>query len=98
MTKTRPALSRTPPVVIMFQNAEREEYYFSTDHCQPHEPGFIPSTTCLPLHVVKRLSLPSGVVTTVEDLLNVFHRGEREIPNPDPRYQPADRSDCRRRT
>lgn len=73
-----------------------EEYFFSTDHCQgikgrgegTYPEGFGPTTFYLPQTVVPRPSLPSGCVETVEDVIKIFFSGAREIPNPDPRYQP----------
>ena len=75
---------------------KREEYFFSTDHCQgvkgrsegTYPEGFVPCTFTLPMSVVPRPSLLSGRVETVADLINIFFSDAKEIPNPDPRYQP----------
>lgn len=74
----------------------RQEYFFSTDHCQGVEgrakgtypEGFVPTTHYLPRSVVPRPELPSGRVETLEDLLLIFYSDGKEIPNPDPQYQP----------
>lgn len=74
----------------------REEYFFSTDHCQgvkgrgdgTYPEGFVPTTHYLPFSVVPRPELPSGRVETLEDLLLIFYSDAREIPNPDPTFQP----------
>lgn len=73
-----------------------EEYFFSTDHCQgvkgraegTYPEGFVPTTYYLPMSVVPRPELPSGRVETLKDLLMIFHSNGKEIPNPDPSYQP----------
>jgi hypothetical protein len=76
--------------VIMHTNRGRGEYFFSTDHCQRHGlKGYVASTAYLPIPVVPRRSLPSGLVTTVPEMLMIFHQGQKEIPNPDPNYQPS---------
>lgn len=75
---------------------DKEEYFFSTDHCQgvkgrsevPIPEGFVPTTFYLPMSVVPRPCLPSGRVETLKDLLLIFFQGAKEIPNPDPKYQP----------
>lgn len=74
------------------------EYFFSTDHLQrihspdtyPKEEGWVPTTHYLPQSVVPRDILPSGRVETLEELLLIFYPKDRsrEIPNPDPTYQP----------
>jgi hypothetical protein len=82
--------------VIIHSSMDRGEYFFSTDHCQgvrardnyPHDQGFVPTTFHLPLKVVARPSLPSGMVESVEDVITIFHSRDREIPNPDSKYQP----------
>ena len=73
-----------------------KEYFFSTDHCQgvkgrgegTYPEGFVPVTSYLPQSVVPCPSLPSGSVETIEDLILVFYYDYKEIPNPDPRFQP----------
>ncbi len=76
--------------VILHSNLERGEYFFSTDHCQPKTPaGFVPITTTLPHRVTPRPALPSGVVATIEEMVLIYHDDQKEIPNPDPRYQPT---------
>lgn len=84
------------PHVIIHSNMSRCEYFFSTDHCQEvhskdtyPEGEWVPTTFHLPMSVVPRPSLPSGYVETVEELIAIFHSDEKEIPNPDPRYQPT---------
>lgn len=66
-----------------------KEYFFSTDHCQATSPeGFIPTSFSLPMSVVPRPELPSGLITTVEELVRIFFRDGKEIQNPDPLFQP----------
>lgn len=40
---------------------------------------FVSSSTHLPHEVSPREELPSGVVETVEDLINVYYKGKRQI-------------------
>jgi len=83
--------------VIIHSNMSRGEYFFSTDHCQgvyaketyPKEEGWVPTTFHLPQTVVPRESLPSGLVETAADVITIFFSDSREIPNPDPKYQPS---------
>lgn len=80
--------------VIIHASFLRREYFFSTDHCQGVKEGvaypsgdFVPTTFHLPMSVAPRPSLPSGVCESVADIITIFHSGDREIPNPDPRYR-----------
>jgi hypothetical protein len=79
--------------IIIHANDSRKEYFFSTDHCQgvkgvyPEGPDWVPTTFSLPHWVVPRPSLPSGWVSTVEELVLIYFHDSREIPNPDPQYQ-----------
>ena len=44
---------------------------------------FIPSSTQVPHKVPPREELPSGEVATIEDLINVYYKGKRQINNID---------------
>lgn len=80
--------------IILHTNNDRKEYFFSLDHCQaikapatyPQGGGWVPTTFYLPMNVLSRPSLPSGIVATREDLIAVFYFDGVEIPNPDPRF------------
>jgi len=75
--------------VTIHSSLDRGEFFFSTDHCQEHGlEGFVPGTAYLPFDIVPRPALPSGVVATVQELVMIFHSNQKEIPNPDPSYQP----------
>lgn len=71
-----------------------DEYFFTTDHCQSVQEGgnvpehFVSCTAQLPMKVVPRPSLPDGLITNLKEYLMIFHDGEKEIPNPNPKYQP----------
>lgn len=86
--------------VVVHTNVNTGDYFFSTDHCQkthapqtyPTESGWVPTTYYLPQGCVPRPSLPEGVIRTQADVVTIFHHGDREIPNPDPRYQPRSHS------
>lgn len=79
--------------VTIHSSLNRKEYFFSTDHCQQvHAPetypkGFVATSFYLPMTVVPRASLPSGIVQTVKDVITIFHSGDKEIPNPEKKYK-----------
>lgn len=87
--------------VIIHSSYSRGEYFFSTDHCQrihapetfPPGEDWVPTTFYLPQGVVPRPSLPEGVIRTQADVVTIHHQGDREIPNPDPRFQPSHSQD-----
>jgi len=56
-------------------NLDTMEYFFSTDHCQEVEEGFIPVTHYLP----KRMSK--------EEVVEKYYSDHKEIPNPNSEYQ-----------
>lgn len=76
--------------IVVISSYERGEYFFSTDHCQDHGLGddFVRVTNYLPMHVVPREGLEDGIIDTVEKLVFIFHHGETEIKNPNPKFQP----------
>ena len=74
--------------VIIHSHIGRGEYFFSTSHCQKTAPGIVPTTFYLPMRVVARPTLPSGLVETADDVVKVFFYDAREIRNPDPHFQP----------
>lgn len=80
--------------IITISNVNTGEFFFTTDHCQPHQLGseWVSCTYGpLPGHVVARESLPSGLVENKEDYKKVFVGMDWcpavEIPNPNPLYQ-----------
>ena len=48
----------------------------------------MPCTYTLPVYVEPRPCVPDGIVRNVTDLVNVFYVDMKEIPNPDPNFQP----------
>ncbi|MBI2065073.1 MAG: hypothetical protein HYT62_03425, partial [Candidatus Yanofskybacteria bacterium] len=74
------------------------EYFFSTSFFQQRDSRVplsgdwvasslsIPSTE-RPRHVEPCLKIPDGLITTKRQYLMVFHDGDKEIPNPDPKFQ-----------
>jgi hypothetical protein len=70
--------------------SDERTYFFSTDHCQEHGLGenFVPCTHSIPSWVYPRECVPDGWINTKEQLVSVFYHDMKEIPNPDPRYQP----------
>jgi hypothetical protein len=81
--------------IITISNLEKNQFFFSTDHCQPHglnEQWVSCTYGPLPGHVAPRESLPSGLITNKEEYLKVFEYGldnkpMEEIPNPQVEYQ-----------
>ena len=66
--------------------ANQEVFWFTDDYTLgggllPKD--FVPSSTQLPHNVVPREELPSGVVKSIEDLINVYYKGKRQINNID---------------
>ena len=79
--------------IVIHSSIGRGEYFFSTDHCQgvrtkTYPAGFVPITFTLPHAVVARPTCPSGWVETVSDVVAVYFPDSKEIPNPEPSYQP----------
>lgn len=81
-------------------SSERKEFFFSTNHIQRFRStlqsaldSFVPVTFSLPISVAPRPSLPSGVVSNLEEYIKIFHDDEKEIANPDPEFQPAYRKE-----
>ena len=77
-----------------------EEYFFTTNHCQKHGLGnqWVSCTYTLPMKIVPRDGLPSGLVTNKEEWKAVFEKSPIidefgiqckciEIPNPNPEFQ-----------
>ncbi len=86
------------PHVTMFHNMDTKEYFFSTSHTQRYRSASPLSKKWVPIsfdapsserphHVAPRPGIPDGLVTTKEQYLAVFHRNDKEIPNPDPSFQ-----------
>ena len=81
-------------MVTVFENLESGQFFFSTDHSQRFPSNqesaleeFVPVTTYLPMPVRPCPEIPSGMLTTREDVVVYSHKGQQEIPNPDPAYQ-----------
>jgi hypothetical protein len=76
--------------IISISNTSTGEFFFSTDHCQSNLGcEWVPCSILLPLAVEPRNGLKSGLVETIEEYLMIFHKGEKQIPNPDPEYKPS---------
>jgi hypothetical protein len=61
---------------------------FDSPTGQQIEKEYVPCSGTIPMRVVPRPSLPDGLVDTIEKYIMIFHTGETEIPNPDPKFQP----------
>lgn len=70
-------------VICRFLNSDsiRSYYFFHSKHEVPEGlgPGWVPRTIDLPMKVVPRACVPDGLVTTVEEYIQVFHAGDIEI-------------------
>jgi len=81
--------------IICFVNSQLGQYFFSTSHIQRYESNvplnkdWIPISTRVPHEVVPRPSVPSGIVESKADYIAVYHNDAKEVPNPDPKFQPA---------
>lgn len=75
--------------VVIISNYTSKEYFFSTDHCQPHELGdnWASVTHYLPSRVVPREGLEDGIINHVKDLIKVFYNDYHKVLNPDIEYQ-----------
>lgn len=80
--------------VITIHNANTEEWFFSTDHCQGcyKDAGFsgnewVPCTSTLPLKIVPRKGLESGLVRNYHDMI-ILQGEDKRIKNPNPKYEP----------
>ena len=76
--------------ITVIASYDARRYFFSTDHYQKHglDDTYVPVTYTLPIHVLPRPSLPTGIITNVDELKLVFYDEMVEIPNPNPDYQP----------
>lgn len=77
--------------ITTISSIENGHFFFTTDHCQLHNLGsdYVPVTYRLPMSVVPRESLPSGVIETLDDLVLIFYSDMAQIPNPNPEFEPS---------
>lgn len=75
--------------IIIHQNVNTGEYYFSIDHCQPNiNKDFVPITFYLPYHIKSRPGFESGIINNKQDMKRFLElNGDKEILNPIPEYQ-----------
>jgi len=50
--------------------------------------NYVPCSHTVPMYVEPRPDIPDGFVRNATDLVNVFYDDMKEIPNPDPNFQP----------
>lgn len=76
--------------VTIISSLDRKIFFQSTDHCQKHKLGndFVPTTYKLPMKVIPRKSLPSGLIRNIDELISIFYDDMIEITNPDKNYIP----------
>ncbi len=72
--------------VTVFSNGK--EFFFSTSPNQEVSEDFVPMVVTIPHKIEPIPSIPSGVIKTAEGIKEVYYQGEKEIPNPDPSFQP----------
>ena len=84
--------------IVIHSSLEESKYFFSSDHCQKFDElfkhshdTFVPVSYQLPQEVKPRPGLEDGIIKTVGDLIFVYHRFEKEIKNPDKKYQVFER-------
>ena len=80
--------------IITISNLDKNQFFFTTDHCQPHNLGssWVSCTSTLPMVVTPRKSLPTGIITNKAEYKKVMCNGfggepMEDIPNPQPEYQ-----------
>lgn len=79
---------------LVVHSNQEEEYFFSTDHCQPNTPkGFVPTSFRLPVQVTERAGVENGLIDTFEKFKIVHLSGwgdkkAKEISNPNTEYSP----------
>jgi cold shock CspA family protein len=76
---------------LVYSN-EMDSFFFSSRLNQPDVPeGFAPLVMQLPHMVAPREDLPDGMVTNLGELIRTYFSHLKEIPNPNPLYQPPGR-------
>lgn len=74
--------------ITTIHNNDTNEYFFSTDHCQPNLPNnLVPVTATLPYYIKPREGFETGILETKEDYKRFQDLYLTEIPNPDSNYQ-----------
>ena len=70
--------------ITIISNIDTMQFFVADNHCEEHNLGdaFVPCTYSLPMFVTPRDFLPSGIIKSKEDLVNVFYDDMVEIPNP----------------
>lgn len=76
--------------IVVISSIEKNEFFFSTDQYQKHGLGesFFAYTYLFPLYVTPRQSLPTGIITCKEDIINVLYNNVIQRINPDNNFQP----------
>lgn len=75
--------------LVCISSFEKGTFFFSDDHCfgvgveELKNKGFVPCSAGIPLYVKPREILPSGVVTNIQEYIDIFHKDERLIENID---------------
>lgn len=68
--------------VQMYINRRRKEYFFvcgTLDQWQRLvDEGWVAVSSGVPMEVVARESLPSGVIRSIDDMLTIFNQGQTE--------------------
>lgn len=76
--------------IVVISSLDNMTFFFSTNHCQEHGLGenYVPCSHTVPMYVEPRPDIPDGFVRNATELVNVFYDDMKEIPNPDPNFQP----------
>ena len=75
--------------VSVYSSMKHNAVFFTDDYCmgvgvpEMKVMGFVPSSTYLPMNVVKRDCLPDGIVDTIEKYLLIFEKDRRVITSLD---------------
>lgn len=68
--------------VISISSLEDNVFFFSDDHIFGYKvmpKTFVPGTTQFPMSVAPRECVPDGIISTIEQYIEVFHKGQRQI-------------------
>lgn len=75
--------------IIVVESSEDNSFFFSKKHSNCGAPKhYIPITFQIPMRIAEREGAEDGIVRNKEQLIEVFFKGMKEIPNPMPEMQP----------
>jgi hypothetical protein len=77
--------------IVVCHNINRKEYFFCTHHSgYGLGDDWVPVSFNLPMNVVPRPALPSGLITNLDEYRRIFLADDTEIPHPFPHLDKLD--------